>query len=51
MMRFLGSFFRDEDAEMTAYKSIWGKTQEYNNQKSVQLLGLMYKSIEESLTE
>jgi len=26
MMRFLGSFFSGEDAEMTAYKPIWGKT-------------------------
>ena len=26
MMRFLGSFFREEDPEMVAYKPIWGKT-------------------------
>ena len=26
MMRFLGSFFSGEDAEMKAYKNIWGKS-------------------------
>lgn len=31
MMRFLGTFFRGEDAEMAAYKPIWGKSQEYSN--------------------
>ena len=31
MMRFLGSFFSGEDAEMKEYKSIWGKPQDFNN--------------------
>ena len=51
MMRFLGSFFKGEDAEMTAYKNIWGKSQEYSNQKSIKLLGMKYMDIKESLKE
>ena len=51
MMRFLGSFFKGEDAEMTAYKSIWGKTQEYDNKKSRELLGMEYGDVGQSLKE
>lgn len=51
MMRFLGSFFSTEDAEMREYKGIWGKTQDFNNSKSKEMLKIEYRAVSNSLTE
>jgi hypothetical protein len=36
---------------MAVYKPIWGKTQEYSNKKSRQLLALEYTDVKASLIE
>ena len=45
MMRFLGSLFSGEDAEMREYKGIWGKSQDFSNKKSKEILKMDYRAV------